>query len=155
MERKDDVTIELPQPNTPRQRYTYLLAGDHTPITLNDLIGHLKDTLGRNVRVSTIYNGAYRVTCDSPITRDNIGLENVPLVLFEGTETEPDRRPELIFYSNEKVTLYDLVKAGVQGVTGVRKWAPIVLTRNLIEVTRPTFSMRTLQLTPIPKNHFS
>ena len=124
MEQKNDATIEHSNLTNPKPRYTYLLVGNHDPITLNDLIGHLKDTLGRNIRLSIIYNGAYRVTCDTQITRKDIGLENVPLVLFEGTVTEPERRPELIFYSNDKVTLYDLVKAGVKGVTGVRKWAP-------------------------------
>ena len=111
-----------PKKNT--ARHTYLLYGDSQPHDLPVISAHLKDTVGRNVKVMKIYDGAIRFTCDKPITRDDVGLHKLPLVLYYGPDTDHLHAPELVFFSPLKLTLTDLVRAGIAGLVGLRKWKP-------------------------------
>ena len=118
-----------PPRNTPKRRYTYLLVTNHHPYTLADFTGHLKTVIGRNLRLTVLYPGCYRVTTDKELTRRDLGIDEMMIGLWSEIDTDQLQRPELIFYSSVKITLHDLVKAGILGVTGVRKWSPNKVTK--------------------------
>ena len=126
--------VKSPQPpnldrNNPKRRHTYLLVTNHNPYTLDDFTGHLKSVIGRNMRLTVLYPGCYRVTTDRIVTRSDLGLLNLTIGLWSEIETKQLQRPELIFYSSVKITIQDLVKAGIVGITGLRKWSPNRVTK--------------------------
>ena len=115
---------KIDHPKKTTVRHTYLLYGDTKPHDIVEITAHLKDTVGKNVKVAKVYEGAIRFTCDKPITRDDVGLMDLPLTLYYSPDTDTLHAPELVFFSPLKLTLQDLVRAGIAGLVGLRKWKP-------------------------------
>ena len=84
---------KIDHPKKTTVRHTYLLYGDTKPHDIVEITAHLKDTVGKNVKVAKVYEGAIRFTCDKPITRDDVGLMDLPLTLYYSPDTDTLHAP--------------------------------------------------------------